>query len=161
MQRNVARSPSAPTRNYYNVRMRKLVSNSFLVFALAALTGCSNGNSLNAQCASAISARDNFSAEVSRQWEIEKSETRDFNEPIYAKYSECLEDADTFLATNLTPNGLLQYESCERWKSSNDHEPRATDEIYDNLTKMYMIVSNNQSCFTPEEVVEAQLQLKS
>jgi hypothetical protein len=139
--------------------MRELGSKFFLIFALATLTACSNGNSLSAQCESAISARDNFSAEVSRLWEIQNSETRAFNEPIYAKYSECLEDPDTFIRTNLTPNGF-KFASCERWKNFNDREPRTTNEIYDNLTKMYMIISNNQSCFTPEEVVEAQLQLK-
>ena len=139
--------------------MRKLGSKSFLIFALATLTACSNGNALNAQCESAISARDNFSAEVNRLWEIEIAETRAFNEPIYSKYSECLEDPDTFIRTNLTPNGF-KFASCEKWKDFNDSEPRNTDEINENFIKMYMVVSNNQSCFTPEEVVEAQLKLK-
>jgi hypothetical protein len=138
--------------------MRRLVSKSFLIFALATLTACSNGNALNAQCESAISARDNFSAEVNRLWEIEIAETRAFNEPIYSKYSECLEDPDTFIRTN-TPLGF-KFASCERWRDYYDHEPRNTDEINNNFIKMYMVVSNNQSCFTPEEVVEAQLKLK-
>ena len=140
--------------------MRELGRKTFLIFALAALTACSNGNALNAQCESAISARDNFSAEVNRLWEIVITESRAFNDSIYSKYSECLEDPDTFIRTNLKPNGF-KFASCERWRDFNDSEPRNTDEINDNFIKMYMVVSNNQSCFTPEEVVEAQLKLRS
>ena len=140
--------------------MRELGRKTFLIFALAALTACSNGNALNAQCESAISARDNFSAEVNRLWEIVITESRAFNDSIYSKYSECLEDPDTFIRTNLTPNGF-KFASCERWRDFNDSEPRNTDEINNNFIKMYMVVSNNQSCFTPEEVVEAQLKLRS
>ena len=139
--------------------MRNFGSKAFLVFSLVTLTACSNGKALNAQCESAISARDNFSAEVNRLWEIEITETRTFNEPIYSKYSECLEDPDTFIRTNLTPNGF-KFASCERWRDFNSREPRNTDEINNNFIKMYMVVSNNQSCFTPEEVVEAQLKLR-
>ena len=139
--------------------MRNFGSKAFLVFSLVTLTACSNGSALNAQCESAISARDNFSAEVNRLWEIVIVETRAFNEPIYSKYSECLEDPDTFIRTNLTPNGF-KFASCERWRDFNDSEPRNTDEINNNFIKMYMVVSNNQSCFTPEEVVEAQLKLR-
>lgn len=140
--------------------MRDFVSKAFLIFSLVTLTACSNGNALNAQCESAISARDNFSAEVNRLWEIVVTESRAFNEPIYSKYSDCLEDPDTFIRTNLTPNGF-KFASCERWRDFNDSEPRNTDEINNSFIKMYMVVSNNQSCFTPEEVVEAQLKLKS
>lgn len=140
--------------------MRELGRKTFLIFALAALTACSNGNALNAQCESAISARDNFSAEVNRLWEIVITESRAFNDSIYSKYSECLEDPDTFIRTNLKPNGF-KFASCERWRDFNDSEPRNTDEINNNFIKMYMVVSNNQSCFTPEEVVEAQLKLRS
>ena len=139
--------------------MRELGRKTFLIFALAALNACSNGNALNAQCESAISARDNFSAEVNRLWEIVITESRAFNDSIYSKYSECLEDPDTFIRTNLTPNGF-KFASCERWRDFNDSEPRNTDEINNNFVKMYMVVSNNQSCFTPEEVVEAQLKLR-
>ena len=139
--------------------MRNFGSKAFLVFSLVTLTACSNGSALNAQCESAISARDNFSAEVNRLWEIVITETRAFNEPIYSKYSECLEDPDTFIGTNLTPNGF-KFASCERWRDFNSREPRNTDEINNNFIKMYMVVSNNQSCFTPEEVVEAQLKLR-
>ena len=140
--------------------MRKFGSEAFLIFSLATLTACSNGNTVNAQCQSAVAARDNFYIEVNRLWEIELTETRAFNEPIYSKYSECLEDPDTFIRTNLTPNGF-KFASCERWRDFNDSEPRNTDEINNNFIKMYMVVSNNQSCFTPEEVVEAQLKLRS
>ena len=139
--------------------MRNFGSKAFLVFSLVTLTACSNGSALNAQCESAISARDNFSAEVNRLWEIVITETRAFNEPIYSKYSECLEDPDTFIRTNLTPNGF-KFASCERWRDFNSREPRNTDEINNNFIKMYMVVSNNQSCFTPEEVAEAQLKLR-
>lgn len=140
--------------------MSQLGRKVFLICALATLTACSNGNGRNAQCDSAISARDNFFAEVNRLWEIEITKTRAFNEPIYSKYSECLEDPDTFIGTNLTPNGF-KFASCERWREFNSREPRNTDEINNNFIKMYMVVSNNQSCFTPEEVVEAQLKLRS
>ena len=140
--------------------MRKFGSEAFLIFSLATLTACSNGNTVNAQCQSAVAARDNFSIEVNRLWEIELTETRAFNEPIYSKYSECLEDSDKFIRTNLTPN-RFKFASCERWRDFNSREPRNTDEINNNFIKMYMVVSNNQSCFTPEEVVEAQLKLRS
>ena len=140
--------------------MRNFGNKAFLIFSLVTLTACSNGNALNAQCESAISARDNFYSEVNRLWEIEITETRTFNERIYSKYSECLEDPDTFIRTNLKPNGF-KFASCERWRDFNDSEPRNTDEINNNFIKMYMVVSNNQSCFTPEEVVEAQFKLRS
>jgi len=140
--------------------MRNFGSKAFLIFSLVTLTACSNENALNAQCESAISARDNFFSEVNRLWDIEIKETRAFNEPIYSKYSACLEDPDTFIRTNLTPNGF-KFASCERWRDFNSREPRNTDEINNNFIKMYMVVSNNQSCFTPEEVVEAQLKLRS
>jgi len=139
--------------------MRDFGSKAILIFTLATLTACSDGNSLSAQCESATSARDNFYAEVNRLWEIEIAETRAFNEPIYSKYSECLVDPDTFIRTNLTPNGF-KFASCERWRDFNDREPRNTDEINNNFVKMYLVVTNNQACFTPEEVVEAQLALE-
>ena len=128
------------------------------------ITACSTGNSVSAQCVSAISARDNYDAEIRRLWAIRSAEISAHNEAIYTKYSECIEAPDTFLRNNLNSAGF-EFRTCERYRDFNDitgyDATRGTAATDDNFKKMYMVISNNQSSFTPEEVVEAQLKLRN
>lgn len=125
---------------------------------LVVVTSCANGNNLSAKCDPAVSARDNFSAEVNALWAIRSAEIDATDKVLDKEYQDCLSAPQKFLRIHKNYFGV-KYLKCEEYVSDNKVPRVGTIEMTHIATKMYMVVTNNPECFKPEEVVEAQIQL--
>ena len=152
------RSPSAPNPHGYTFFMRRISKLFLASFCLLLLTGCSSGNQLNALCDPAVLATENFSAEIERLWIIRSSEIDDDDAKLNEELKECFANPKEFLRNNETSWGY-QSPSCDEYASFNKVPRISTSEMDSNFKKMYMVIVNNQACFSPEDVVEAQLKL--
>jgi hypothetical protein len=132
----------------------------YLGLLISIVTACS-GTGLSAQCEAANDTFISYQSEVDTLWEVAQSQAKQKEIEANSEYQRCLEDPQKFEKISGPGKKFSWYSTCDEWRGDALGRAAFIDRTETNLAyrKMQLVVENNQSCFTPAQVVEAQIYL--
>lgn len=140
------------------VQMRKFGICLLLSLSFFGISGCSED-----KCGVVLNEHSKLTNQFDKAYREQIDKIRAYNDELQIKVKECYENPKKFLSQGENYNGVpdLYLENCDAWrqfkfKDSSHPENWATDEIVRLAKDRAAIVNNNQDCFSPSQVVEAQ-----
>ena len=143
-----------------NLSLGSVLKICYLGILSLTVTACS-GTGLSAQCEAANDTFISYQSEVDTLWEVAKSQVKQKEIEANIEYQRCLEDPEQFEKISGPGKKFSWYSTCDEWRADALGRASYIDRTETNLAyrKMQLVVENNQSCFTPAQVVEAQIYL--